>query len=118
MKKNKGITMVALVVTIILMLILAATTITAIVDGDLFRHAGDAVNKNREKEIIESIQTAVALVKEERMGELEYNSLNYKLEGKFGEGNYELTSVEDGFLVLIEGQQIEIESNGTVRVVE
>ena len=71
MQKNKGITIIVLVITIVLMLILAATTITALVDGNLFEYAGKAVNSNNEKEIIENIQTAVALVKEERIGELE-----------------------------------------------
>ena len=52
MQKNKGITIIVLVITIVLMLILAATTIVTVIQGDLFKYAGDAVNKNREKQII------------------------------------------------------------------
>ncbi len=40
---NKGITLIALVITIIVMLILVAVTITMAINGGLFEHAGQAV---------------------------------------------------------------------------
>ena len=49
--KNKGITLIALIITIIVMLILVAVTINMAVDGGLFDYAGDAATKtNIEKE--------------------------------------------------------------------
>ena len=42
MKENKGITLVALIITIIVLLILAVVTISAVNEGDLFAHANNA----------------------------------------------------------------------------
>ena len=42
MRGEKGITLIALVITIIVMLILAAVTITLVVNGNLVNHARDA----------------------------------------------------------------------------
>ena len=54
--KNKGITLIALVITIIVMLILVAVTITIAVNGGLFNYASNAVKdtefaKNAEKDL-------------------------------------------------------------------
>ena len=43
MKNEKGITLIALVITIIVMLILVTVTIRVATDGDLFTHASNAV---------------------------------------------------------------------------
>lgn len=43
MRNNKGITLIALVITIILMLILVTVTIQVATNGNLFTHAGNAV---------------------------------------------------------------------------
>mgnify|MGYP004659681087 FL=1 len=45
MKEQKGITLIALVITIIVMLILVAVTITRAINGGLFEKAGDAAGK-------------------------------------------------------------------------
>lgn len=45
MKEQKGITLIALVITIIVMLILVAVTITMAINGGLFEKAGDAAGK-------------------------------------------------------------------------
>lgn len=47
-KKNKGITLIALVITIIVMLILVAVTINIAVNGGLFGYAGKAARKTEE----------------------------------------------------------------------
>ena len=44
MRKNRGITLIALVITIIVMLILVAVTITMAVNGKLFEYAGKATH--------------------------------------------------------------------------
>ena len=49
MKKNKGITLIALVITIIVMLILVAVTITIAVNGGLFDYAGRAAQDTETK---------------------------------------------------------------------
>ena len=45
MRSQKGITLIALVITIIVMLILVAVTITMAVNGGLFQKAQEAGNK-------------------------------------------------------------------------
>lgn len=54
MKEQKGITLVALVITIIVMLILVGVSITVALNGGLFKNAGDAANNTaveRDKEV-------------------------------------------------------------------
>lgn len=48
MRSQKGITLIALVITIIVMLILVAVTITMAVNGGLFDYASDATTKTNE----------------------------------------------------------------------
>ena len=45
MKGQKGITLIALVITIIVMLILVAVTITMAINGGLFERAGEAAQE-------------------------------------------------------------------------
>ena len=62
---KKGITLIALVITIIVMLILAAVTINIAVNGGLFGYAGKATSdtvKAKEKEQLE-IAYSAALMK-------------------------------------------------------
>ena len=49
MRKNQGITLIALIITIIIMLILVAVTIDVAIDGKLFDTAKDAVDKTNDK---------------------------------------------------------------------
>ena len=65
MKKNKGITLIALIITIIVMLILVAVAIDVAIDGKLFDTAKDAVDKTNDK--VGETQNRV----DELMGELE-----------------------------------------------
>ena len=65
MKKNKGITLIALIITIIILLILVGVSINLAIKGDLFGSAEKAVNGTNAK--VEEQQTAV----DELMGELD-----------------------------------------------
>ena len=65
MKKNQGITLIALIITIIIMLILVAVTIDVAIDGKLFDTAKDAVEQTNNK--VGEEQNRV----DELMGELE-----------------------------------------------
>lgn len=53
MRSEKGITLIALVITIIVMLILVAVTITMAVNGGLFNYAGRAANETNEAKAAE-----------------------------------------------------------------
>ena len=64
MKNQKGITLVALVVTIIVLLILAAVSLSLVAGSDgLLNRASNAVDKTTEAEIVEEIELAMAQLK-------------------------------------------------------
>ena len=65
MRKNQGITLIALIITIIIMLILVAVTIDVVIDGKLFDTAKDAVGQTNNK--VGEEQNRI----DELMGELE-----------------------------------------------
>ena len=65
MERNKGITLIALIITIIILLILVGVSINLAIKGDLFGSAEKAVNGTNAK--VEEQQTAV----DELMGELD-----------------------------------------------
>ncbi len=54
MKENKGITLVALIITIIILLILAVVTISAVNEGSLFAHANNAATLYQERQAEEN----------------------------------------------------------------
>ena len=59
-KNNKGITLVALVITIIVLLILAMVSIKIAIDGGLIGKSNEAVTVHEEAKTKESVQLAVA----------------------------------------------------------
>lgn len=64
MKDQKGITLVALVVTIIVLLILAGVTIAMVMGSDgIFNKANDAAAKTSESDARSSVQLAILTVK-------------------------------------------------------
>ena len=57
MKNNKGITLIALVITVILMLILVGVVVTGTRDGKIFDYAGKAISQTELSSIIEELKT-------------------------------------------------------------
>ena len=49
MKKGKGITLIALIITIIVMLILVGVTITVAINGGLFKISKESASKTEQK---------------------------------------------------------------------
>ena len=84
MKRNQGITLIALIITIIIMLILVAVTIDVVIDGKLFDTAKEAVDKTNEK-VGEEQERVDGL-----MNELE-NVYTWQEEQKAKEHNWEYT---------------------------
>ena len=58
MKNNKGITLIALIITIIVMLILVAVTVTFALQGGLFERSKEAAEKTEPQAIYETIVSA------------------------------------------------------------
>ena len=60
MKKERGITLIALIITIIVLLILAVVTINALNEGSIFAHANNAVTRYSEEAEKEQMKLSVA----------------------------------------------------------
>ena len=76
MKKERGITLIALVITIIVMLILVGVTIRISSTGNLFKHAANAVSETKK-----AIETENAILDGKiTIGNVTYNSLDEYVE--------------------------------------
>lgn len=84
---NKGITLIALIITIIIMLILVAVTITVAVNGGLFEYAGRAGKETNE-----------AIEKEQELASLEEGLTVDQLIEKYTIPNYADANFENGLL--------------------
>lgn len=76
-KKNKGITLVALVITIIILLILAGITITQLTQNGLFEKAKLAKDKYEEAEAREKLETVIFALQADKYTKSEYNEGKY-----------------------------------------
>ena len=72
--KNKGITLIALIITIIVMLILVTVSITMAVKGGLFNYAKDAATQTNTK-MEEENKLATGIVNVEGKGEMDINAI-------------------------------------------
>ncbi len=66
--KNKGITLIALVITIIILLILAGISIASLTESGLFEKAKEAKSVNMKAEMRESLQIAINELQIEKVG--------------------------------------------------
>ena len=89
-RKSKGITLIALIITIIVMLILVAVTITVSLNGGLFTTANESTIKmDLEYEKEQLLMAAIGALKED--GKVDFNKLDNNLPEGFqnvGEGTY------------------------------
>ena len=101
-KNDKGITLLALVITIIILLILAGITISAITgDNGIIGNAGRAKEKTEianEKEIVE--KATVQAMGNNKYGNIEESELQSELDKETGEGKTEATDIGDAFEVV------------------
>ncbi len=88
MKNTKGITLVALVITIIILLILAGISIQIITNTGLFEKAKEARKQNEISNIKEQIQLELYAKQSEKAGEITEYDLRSIIE-KYGTVNYE-----------------------------
>ena len=100
--KEKGITILALTITIIILLILAGITIISLTgENGLIKNAGQAKEEteiSNEKEILERA-TAGAMAQDSR-GNIKEERLQNKLNGETGAGKTEVTDTGEEFEVL------------------
>ena len=106
-RKQKGITLVALVITIIVLLLLAGVTISLLVGENGIitkaKEGGNRTQQAQEKEKIELAVTASIMEDTDKLT-IEEGNLNTELMNEFGgEEEYTLTNNQDGsFLIRIE----------------
>ena len=79
--KDNGITLIALVITIIVMLILVAVTIRVATEGNLFKHAGNAVKDTKNA----VLQENYILEGQIKIGGIAYNSIDEYIDVQVGE---------------------------------
>ena len=119
-KNAKGITLIALVITIIVLLILAGVTIATLTgDNGILNQAGKAKDKTTEAESIERVQVEVA-GSYGLDGTIDKDQLNKNLGNiaglKIGESNFGGENIvkELPATVTLNGYDIEIDANGGV----
>ena len=130
---NEGITLIALVISIIVLLILATVSINLVINNGILDKAKYAVNKYSEEEELEQIKLAVLSAQMKNNGNLTTDNLNTELQATFNNDetvteisdyyfykankNYRIYKdgkVEEGNLLPDKYQQVEyIESTGT-----
>ena len=101
MKKNGGITLIALVITIVLMLILASITINVAINGGMFGYAQKAIDDTEiasEKETL--TQASILAVAEDKRGKLSKEDFQKKLDKIAGEEKTTVYDTGEGFEVL------------------
>ena len=97
-RKNKGITLIALIITIIIILVLAIVSINIIINVNVVEKAKYGVDKYSEQEEYEKVQRAIVGAKFEILGtELNQDAFNKNLKTEFGENNYNLEFENEKF---------------------
>ncbi len=121
-KEKAGITLIALVITIIVLLILAGITISAITGNNgIIGNAGKAKEETEianEKEIIE--KATVQAMGNNKYGNIEEDELQEQLDKETGEGKTEATDIGDEFeVVFVDSNRYYIvDKDGNVKEVQ
>ena len=105
MEKNKGITLIALVITIIVLLILAGVTIATLTgDNGLLQKATSAKEQTKSSEAEEQIKLIYAEYQISKYAEGNMSAGDYlkeQLEKTYGEGNVDIISSEESIVLKI-----------------
>ena len=113
-KSNKGITLVALIITIIVLLILAIVSIRLVMNGGIIDKSKNAVDKYSNEEIMEQIKLAY---QEYQMSQYTDNPLTLQqaMDKAFGEGVATVSGdATSGYKVKVKGIVYPLSANGTV----
>lgn len=115
MKNEKGITLIALVATIILMVILAGVVVTGVRDGGIFHHAARAKLSTEEASKREGImQSFVLAASMSKTGKVKVEELQKALDDTFEKDYAEAIDSSEQLIVRIEGKFYELDKNGNV----
>ena len=117
-KQEKGITLIALVVTIVVLLILAGTSIAMLTgENGIITEAVKSQEENEKAEEKEKIQLAAQAAKSKtQWGEITQENLEAELNSNIGSGKYTLTKDGDKYTVTYtdSNRSYEIDADGNV----
>ena len=115
-QKNKGITLIALVVTIIVLLILAGISIMMLTgQNGILNRAGQAKEDTGNAQIDEMVKMSVMEALTNGNGRITEDLLREALDKNLGAGNYTLTGNEtDGWTIVANGKTYKVDSNSTI----
>ena len=111
-KETNGITLIALVITIIVLLILAGVTIASLSgDNGILKRAAEAKEQTKKADAEEQIKLGLTeVIMKNKLGDDIFKNL---LDNKFGAEN--VTSNPDGsFTITKDGYQVKVDSKGTI----
>ena len=116
LKRNKGITLIALVVTIIVLLILAGISINALTgQNGLLNRAVESKEAIGIAQTEEAIKVAVMDAATQGLGTITDTNLKTALNNNVGAGKYEITGDEtNGWTVTVDGKDYKISSTGNM----
>ena len=109
LKSKKGITLIALIITIIVMLILVGVTVSVSLNGGLFKTAKQATD-NTQLETDKEELFALAIGAIGNNGKVNFEKLNGSLGNKF--------TIKDGMYVSKSNNSFKVLENGTVEYIE
>ena len=113
-KMQKGITLVALIITIIVLLILAVVTIREITGEGIIYYAKDAADKAAASEEQEKIKLATIKIRNLDNKELNKENMRAELEKSYKAEDIEISSTSPKEIgkVTVNGQEIKKDENG------
>ena len=115
-KRNKGITLIALVVTIIVLLILAGISISMLTgQNGILKKASEAKSQNRIAQNGELVNLSAIDALSQGEGTITDANLKTALNNNIGEGKYEITGdATNGWTVTVDGEDYRVEATGMV----
>ena len=116
LKRNKGITLIALVVTIIVLLILAGISINMLTgENGILNRAAEAKEKTGTTQTEELVKLSVTDALTQGLGSLTDANLKTALNNNIGAGKYEISGdATSGWTVTVNGKEFKIDSTGKI----
>ena len=115
-RKNQGITLIALVVTIIVLLILAGISIAMLTgQNGILNRATEAKDSTGTAQVDEEVKLSVAEALSNGLGTMTEENLRKALDENVGAGNYELTGdTTNGWTIKARDKTYNISGNGSI----
>ena len=113
--KNRGITLIALVITIIVLLILAGISISMLTgQNGILKRAAESKENTKQSQKEEILKIAVMDALSQGLGNITSDNLQTALNNNFGNGKYEFIEANDSYTVTIEGKGFYINKSGQI----